>query len=286
MQWAAFDRRWELPPMDEAGEPVFILSCVWRTGSTLLQRVLSSSGELFLWGEPYPASMLIQNLYRSALAYRKDVPLVDDYFVRRMIAVDPDEFIQAPHMYWMANIYPDPLYFRSAQRVALEQLFGSSAQSHGFSRWGGKFVRLNGAHAEYLYWLFPDARFVYLTRNPYDAWNSYRGANWNYVWPNGMVRTAAQFAQIWKKNMVSFAENAFDATMMIRYEDFLKRDETYEKTLSHCRIENVEEKVFDIRIRGFQRPPGATSQNEVDQIRRICGSLAATYGYHGLGQSD
>lgn len=35
--------------------PVFVLASAWRSGSTLVQRVLSSGPELFVWGESHGA---------------------------------------------------------------------------------------------------------------------------------------------------------------------------------------------------------------------------------------
>ena len=50
------ERKW--PTCAESGEdtdisPVFILSAGWGAGSTLLQRLIMSSGEVLVWGEPF-----------------------------------------------------------------------------------------------------------------------------------------------------------------------------------------------------------------------------------------
>ena len=53
----------------------------------------------------------------------------------------------------------------------------------GFDRWGVKEVRWDVEMASYLRWLFPDARFVFLVRNPFDAYRSYRQWDWYDNWP-------------------------------------------------------------------------------------------------------
>ena len=42
--------------------PVFLFGCTWRCGSTLLQRALSSSNELFVWGENQGMSALLHEV--------------------------------------------------------------------------------------------------------------------------------------------------------------------------------------------------------------------------------
>ena len=35
--------------------PVFLFSAGWRSGSTLLQRLITHGGEVMMWGEPFGA---------------------------------------------------------------------------------------------------------------------------------------------------------------------------------------------------------------------------------------
>ena len=37
---------------DDVDEPVFLFSAGWRSGSTLLQRLIMSDASIFVWGEP------------------------------------------------------------------------------------------------------------------------------------------------------------------------------------------------------------------------------------------
>src|SRR4051812_29224264 len=57
---AAIGRRWPDLRNECREEPVFILASGWRTGSTLLQRLIVRT--CFLWGEPFGHTWLIDSL--------------------------------------------------------------------------------------------------------------------------------------------------------------------------------------------------------------------------------
>ena len=68
------EARWDLQGLSEAldsdapeNRPVFVLAAGWRSGSTLLQRLVMSSGETLVWGEPYDRACYVQDLARSLL---------------------------------------------------------------------------------------------------------------------------------------------------------------------------------------------------------------------------
>lgn len=50
------------PAVIEADEPapIFLLSAGWRSGSTLLQRLIMSDARVLIWGEPYDECGLVQ----------------------------------------------------------------------------------------------------------------------------------------------------------------------------------------------------------------------------------
>lgn len=93
------------PPADEpaAEEPVFVLATGWRSGSTLLQRILCTDGRLLLWGEPFG---------RMA---RPDEPLP---------------------LSWIANLFPSAAASRAGLRALFEEWLARPARERGFTRWG------------------------------------------------------------------------------------------------------------------------------------------------------
>ena len=201
----ALYRRFDIEPLPPGDAPVFLLASAWRSGSTLMQRLLISGDELLMWGEPYDQSALIRGLAKSVIPF-------DDKWPPENYIIDPSDPPTADK--WIANAYPAPPDLMAAHRAFFDRLFGKPAQNLGFSRWGLKGVRLSGEHAVYLKRIYPDARFVFLYRNPYDAFLSYRLLHdirshsywWWHLWPDDQVNTATRFGEIWHDLTASFLE--------------------------------------------------------------------------------
>ncbi len=49
---AAIQKRWPNLENEEDERPIFILSAGWRSGSTLIQRLIMSKERILIWGEP------------------------------------------------------------------------------------------------------------------------------------------------------------------------------------------------------------------------------------------
>ena len=283
--WTSFDREWGLEPLPPANAPVFLLACIWRTGSTLMQRLLCSSGELLLWGEPYANSMPVQHMHRTALPLLH-AGLPKDHFIERTSPNRWKEIYADLGRYWIANIYPDPAHIRAAHRKMLDTLFRDSANKLGFPRFGLKEVRLNGDHAQYLKWLYPDARFVFLVRNPWDAWNSYRGAQWYYAWPDLLITSVEQFSQLWLQNLDSLLSWKDESIFLVRYEDILREEAALDQVQEHCMLENIDRTVMQAKITGLEKTPGEITPEESRRIALICGERARQLGYYGHRRTD
>lgn len=269
--WNRFDERWNLSSNTEGSEPVFILAAGWRSGSTLLQRLVCSSGEVLVWGEPYGRAGLIPALTRSAMALRDDWPaehhFSDDY-----------ERIQDK---WIANLYPPPAALRGGIESLLETLYAQPAKDAGFQRFGLKEVRLQALDARLLSWIYPDARFLFLVRNPWDAWSSCKGGEWFLHWPDRIVTTAAQFAVHWRRTVESFLRWPGDDAILVRYEDMTHPDFDLATLASHCRVKFIDGSVLENKVRGMQKPPTPLTLLEEEQIRSAAGELAMICGYEG-----
>ena len=142
----------------EKASPIFILSFCWRTGSTLLQRVINSSGEALIWGEPHVLPQLF-NSFRKLTSLSKETD-----WARKQVKENGWEASWAP------TIQPDKKYIDSASRSALFDIYGQSALDEGFSRWGFKEVRPDAANnARFLKRIFPSCRIVFHYRDPVEV---------------------------------------------------------------------------------------------------------------------
>ncbi len=198
---------------DEA--PIIVLSAGWRSGSTLVQRVLMSSEAVMIWGEPFARSGLVPRLLDQLRAFTPEWPS-PSYLSENFSGQLTDQ--------WIANIYPGVGDLIAAQRAFLLGLLAEPARRLGRSRWGFKEVRLDGSHARFLKLLFPEARIVFLVRSPYDSYASFR----HYIksdfvdWPQRPVLTAAQFGRMWREQTRSFRAVCGEVDgLLLRYEDFL-----------------------------------------------------------------
>ncbi|MEO0491631.1 MAG: hypothetical protein AAFZ49_19075, partial [Cyanobacteria bacterium J06659_2] len=137
----------------ESHAPIFICATGWRTGSTLLQRLVMSSGEALIWGEPYSDTMPSHALFSHLRAFKSDYPY-DGCFQ----PISSDD-VQALTTTWTACLFPPVQALYDAHQSFFIKLLQDPALKQGFKHWGMKEVRLNIDQALYLNWLFPNAKF-------------------------------------------------------------------------------------------------------------------------------
>lgn len=215
---AAIRRRW--PQLSSASEerPVFVLSAGWRSGSTLLQRLVTD--RRFMWGEPYGHAWIFDSMAQTLRSFTSEWP--EDKFIYQ------GQSEQQRAESFVANLYPDPERLLQAYLSFFEQLFVKPANEAGIKDWGIKEVRLTADHAAFLRWLYPQSKLLFLYRNPYDAYKSYaarRNAGWKWFnrWPDHPL-TVTEFARHWRTLVTGFIEKAAELNAFtIRYEDLASK---------------------------------------------------------------
>jgi hypothetical protein len=256
------------PPSDE---PLFLLSAGWRSGSTLVQRLVNSRRSWFLWGEPYSRADLVPRLADSLRPVTESWPREDDLL--HDAAGDIEDR-------WTANLHPGLDRLLESHRALLRTLCAPPAGTPAGSGWGFKEVRLSGEHALYLHLLFPRAKFVFLVRDPRDAYASYKTwRSWYVRWPEEQVRTAWGYGGLWRGLAGSFlaAKAAVDG-IVIRYEDLVPGGPAI-AALEGLLGTPVDERVLGSRITGSDRGPTPLSALERGIVERRTASIARRLGY-------
>jgi hypothetical protein len=261
----------------DSAAPVFVLASAWRSGSTLLQRLVMSGGDLLVWGEPFGHRDPVRQLTDMFIPFRDGYPKAAHFLSTRM--ANPDFSLTDD---WVANMYPDVDDLVASQRAMLDRLFADPARARGFDRWGLKEVRLDAYQAEYLTDLYPGARTLLLVRDPYAAFESYRmRGGWYDRVPDRPVFDAQSFAEHWVRLTRSFlqVEQRRDDMRLIRYEDLIGQRLDL-ADLSSFLGTNVDISVLGIRKRGRDDlAPHPMRPKEERIFTPIVADLAAELGY-------
>jgi hypothetical protein len=266
-------QRWPeaCPQADDEPVPVFILAAGWGSGSTLLQRLILSSGEIALWGEPFDIAVPIQRLSLGIAAVRADWP-EEENFVR---GVSLQEYSAA----WSGSIMPPVEIYRAAHRAFLKTWLGSLSDRGGPSRWGLKEVRLTIHHARYLKWLFPTARFVFIYRDLYRCYLSAKRGGWYSVWPSHKVKPPAAFAHHWRWLLEGFLDGYKELDgLLIKYEDVVSGQVSLDDLARHVRVQRIDPEVLQMKI-GSRSAGRELSRSERSVLASIGGPLRARLGY-------
>jgi hypothetical protein len=261
---------------DAPDEPIFILSSGWRCGSTLLQRLVIS-GNAMIWGEPYAHSAFVQELAGTLATWAAEPPPADWMLsdgTRRDTLVGS----------WVANLYPEPRHVLEAHRAFFRTMYATPATELGYARWGFKEIRLGIEHAEYLRWLFPRAKFLFLYRDPYASFRSHRGNGAYFRWPFDWVTSPARFAEIWRDLVKGFLDgHERVGGMLVKYEDLCSGKLPVETIATYVGLP-LRAEVLSLRV--TEKGEGPTSREPLSErdrraIRRVVDPLAARLGYAG-----
>lgn len=207
--------------MNSSYPPIFLFSSSWRSGSTLLQRFITATGDILVWGETGGALNAITEATAGWDQITADSSRRFPYSVGGNGEAAYQEFVTAPkskhaHL-WIANLSPPYADILAELRDMFDTLYRQRAQSLGYPRYGFKETRCDLNTARQLQTLFPDARFIFLVRNPLDVILSIKRHDW-------MGRTAGHatlkhYAEHWRTRSMQFRQVDFGLTL--RYEDFI-----------------------------------------------------------------
>jgi hypothetical protein len=259
--------------------PIFLLSTSQRAGSTLLQRILVTDSRVLLWGEPLSQAGLISRITEAVSAPVHPLNLE----LWRNQGKPASSSLPTS---WIGLLHPPGDDFRLALRSFFDRWLGESARELGFTRWGFKEIRLGATEATLLHWLYPNAKFIILSRHPYDCYRSLAdaidvGELFDYDHPTGIcIDSAVRFARYWNRIAVSWSQlPAGFPFVFIRYEDLISGKFDFRKLESWLGIEIRENVALSVSL------GGTAKRSRLNWYERLIIDREATAGMQALGYS-
>jgi hypothetical protein len=259
----------------DAEEPIFMLSTGHRTGSTLLQRVLVTDPRVLLWGEPLGDMAFICRI--AEMMSHSICP----WNLEQWKSHNPTSTSMATS--WISDLYPPGEDFRLALRALFDRWLGEPARQLGFVRWGFKEVRLSATEAILLHWLYPRAKFVILSRHPYDCYRSLADSEWLVYqrYPDMCIDSAASFARLWNRLALSWSElPAGFPSFHIKYEDLLEGKVDFRALESWLGIEIKENVALSVVV------GGTAKRQRLSWYERLIIAREAAAGMRALGYPE
>lgn len=256
----------------EGPAPVFVLAATWRSGSTLLQRLLLSSGDIMMWGEPWNRCDLVPLLRESLRPVHGEWP-VHGHVVDELEADEPLHQLMVP------DLYPTRSDLIDAHRALFLRLYAEPAFERGYARWGFKETRLGALDARYLHALFPEARIVFLYRDPYASWSSYvalRGMGYER-WPDEPIVSPKAFGDMWRTRVAGFQNYPAELPhLSVSFESLLSDPSVIDELGAFCGV-TPDRSTLDTKV---GRSHGARLPNaSVARIEQAVGAVAVELGY-------
>lgn len=224
--------------------PIFIMANSPRSGSTWVQRCLTSTRECLIWGENYHSSPFFHANNGENLDWVE--------YAEKTMA----EFREHGANSWMAIMHPLKSDVLEAYRLFFERLFGVTAKHEGFQRWGKKEVRWNAKHYGFLRELYPNCHIIFLVRkfrhSFFSLFNFEQSAK---KWDNQKRREELiKFCNIWIDQTRFIVDrmkpdqirNAKDHVVL--YEDLLADFDGLERLATACGLGSVSQEVSKTKI--------------------------------------
>ncbi|MEO8006454.1 MAG: sulfotransferase [Betaproteobacteria bacterium] len=246
--------------------PVFILGCTFRTGSTFLQRLINSSGEVFIWGE----NMGIAEDLRVTVAKLASWRAISDG--------QGGDLEQNRNDAWIANLNPAlPHAAEAAARAFFTTYYAQATRQRGCARWGFKEVRCDAGTARFLLQLFPDARIVLLVRQPQDVLASMATSSW-YAHAGG----GAGVLKAWRSGVEGFLSLQDSRVQLMRLEDFAASPvAALERLGEHIGIDpaRIDASILHRPVRGSTSDPALGAAEHAALAEADLDSLMGALGY-------
>lgn len=220
-------------------EPVLVWAPIARCGVTLLQRLVTSSREILVYGENF----LLCKVLPAAL--------IEATLLREQQEAARKRLLEGDYQFWSSAANPRTAHYEEAlvSSIALVVLsYEVSTRQDGVARWGVKHPEFQFAHFQILRRFLPRARHLCLYRDPFDALRSMKARQWL-----GSVADAERYARDWSAGVQRFLGLANDpAVLVVRYETLLaERERELERLRAFLGVGSLDPRVLDVKVNTF-----------------------------------
>ncbi len=269
---------------DEKKFPIFLLGSA-RSGTTLLQKIFNSRDDVAMWGEHGGFLKGVADAYFLNLTDKdtKEQILGINYFVKK-----PREILDRLHHpkklgYAWINCYSEKTLKKNF-RTFVESFFRPKFLKRKV-HWGFKEIRYsNGSVIAMLDDLYPEAKFVFIVRDPLDVVASQLMMGWK-----GEPKERAKKWAIRNKHLLNFHNNNKDKSFIIRYEDLIRKESGALKELFDWLGWEITTKQYDVigikegiwkKERTDGKPHRAMfTKEQIEQISKKTKEVSEQLGY-------
>ena len=227
---------------------IFINATTHRSGSTFMQRVINACSKAHIWGETNIGVRLL------------DIATVLQKAANRGGDMQREDFMSGNRDIWMAHMCPSQTQVYDALRIMMHHMYNVEGK-----RVGLKDLYYSKEVIQFMARLFPDARFLFVTRNPVNAYLSYKNTNW----PD---KDEVKFLKSWTNRSLAYkklSEDLCQRAMFIRYEDVDMEKFRNIYDFLDLPFERTVEDVINNRV-GGSRKSQALTDSEAELIRNHC----------------
>jgi hypothetical protein len=263
----------------KTSNPVFIFSAGWRSGSTMLQRLISSSGEVLVWGE---AGGGISGFLDAYERYRQMLGPGSDLYMHGYGGNGEQqfsEFLKHPddRMHrWIACMNPGHDHLLASMRQFFVSYYEDIAMDLGYGRWGVKEVQSGIDVAKFVKLLFPDARIIFLVRHPYKCILSIKRRKWMDM--EHHKDPLKYYANYWKRLAREFYGNS--TGLLVKYEDLISDRSVYDEVVRYAQVSEIpDDFVLSSKADWKADTDDGLTLMEKVRLRMIAGEEMKLFGY-------
>ncbi|MFB6355038.1 MAG: sulfotransferase [bacterium] len=230
--------------------PVIIWAPTTRCGTTLLQRLITSSGDIIVFGED--------------LFLVRDIPhLISKFHEQESMANQAlEKFSRGEVNFWSPNVYPDLEKYGNAMVDFFYRIIGlyrETADEKEFENWGLKTPEFDQTSYEIFSTLLPRARHLFIYRHIQDVLKSQKGRGWIEE-PGDVEENAETWADNTTQMLDDFAER--DRHYCVQFRELLDNKTDYVgKIEEFLGISGIDMDVFDHKINTWQDDSDGSSND-------------------------